>query len=107
MGGVFVLQMRELSKIELSGRGDQEDQELEFQLLVIWALTLLRFLTSELQWPHVAFERGRAELFLLGDHRSTFGSEGEQDLLHPNTPLWHKDDFRLIIFKKQQTTEKL
>ena len=37
--GGFILQVRELSKIEVSG--GQKDEELGFQLLVILVLTLL------------------------------------------------------------------
>ena len=33
--------------------------------------------------------------------------EGEQNLPSPNMPLWHKDYFNLVIFKKLQTQEKL
>ena len=34
-------------------------------------------------------------------------TEGEQNLPLQNMSFWHKDYFRLIIFKKQQTYEKL
>lgn len=73
----------------------------------MWALTLLAFLTLEFQWAHMALERGRAELFQLGDCRYTIGSEMGQDFLPPNTPLWCKDYLRLIILKKEQTMGKL
>ena len=55
----------------------------------------------------MAFERDRAELLQLGNCRYTVGLEVEQDFLPPNTPLWHKDYFRLIIFEKEQAMEKL
>lgn len=33
--------------------------------------------------------------------------EREQDLPAQNMPFWHKDYYRLIMFKKQQTQEKV
>lgn len=34
-------------------------------------------------------------------------SEGDQNIPSQNMPLWHKDYFKLVIFKKQQRPEKL
>lgn len=33
--------------------------------------------------------------------------EGEHNMPPQNVPLWHKDYFQLVIFKKQQTQEQL
>ena len=37
---------------------------------------------------------------------SIFWSEEEQDLSPQNMPFWHKDYFRLIVFKKPKHTGK-
>ena len=39
--------------------------------------------------------------------KATMAREGEQNLLPQNMSVWHKDYSGLILFKKQQTEEKL
>lgn len=34
------------------------------------------------------------------------GSEGGQTMTPQNVPLWHRDYFEVVTFKKQQTWEK-
>lgn len=43
----------------------------------------------------------------LTDCKAQVFCEGEQDMPPQNIPLWYKGYSELIIFKKQQTKEKL